>query len=133
MLAKQALEATKLFQDVCNDPNEGMSQLASSYYDLAQSLSENEEHFEALQYINQAIDIRIHLLRGRPNQDTLIDLAISFRGRAKVYNRMNLIELAAFDQKTRKEIEKLLGDEENLEKAIVEMFGDHELVNRLHV
>ncbi len=133
MLAKQALEYTKLFQSFCDDPNEGMSQLASSYYDLALSLSENEEHSEALLCINQAIDIRIHLLRENPSQNTLIDLAISFRGRAKVYKRMNLIELATFDQKTRKEIEKLLGHEEKFEKAIVELLGDHELVNRLHV
>ena len=61
LLAKQALEATKLFQDICDDPDEGLSQLASSYFDLAQSLSENKEHSEALKYFNQAIDIRIQM------------------------------------------------------------------------
>lgn len=133
LLAKQALEATKLFQDICDDPDEGLSQLASSYFDLAQSLSENEEHSEALKYINQAIDIRVQLLRKNPTQNMLINLAISFRGRAKVYKRMNLVELATFDQKTRKRIETLLGYEGNSEKAIIEILGDHGLLNRLHV
>ena len=134
LLAKKALELSQALCDICGNSNEGELQLATSYYDLAQSYSLHGDHLNALQNINFVINLRIQRLKKSLDQNSLVNLAISFRGRAKIYKRMGFIELAAFDQKTRKNIEKLLStDESCLEDAVNEALGSCELADKLDV
>ena len=134
LLAKKALDSSQALYDICNNPNEGEIQLATSYYDLSQSYSLHGDHLKALQYSNLVINLRIQRLKKSLDHNALIDLAISFRGRAKVYKRMGFIELAAFDQITRKNIEMLLSVEESsLKEAVYALLGSCKLADKLKI